>query len=125
MREGVLYGIFGVGQWLADWLCFVALTTLGIAVAPANLVGRVLGAGLGFWVNGRITFAGDGKASTLHGRSLLRFLASWLACAALSTLAVVVLEARLGLAWAWSGKLAMDALLAGFGFMLSKYWIYR
>lgn len=59
LRQGGSFLIIGALQLLVDWALFVALTALGVAAAPANLASRVGGALLGFWLNGRVTFASE------------------------------------------------------------------
>lgn len=125
IRQVVGFGLVGGLQLLLDWACFVALTALGVAVLPANLVGRVAGASLGFWANGRFTFAKPGEPPRLGRRRLLRYVLFWLAMSALSTLAVMGLDQLHGLHAAWLGKPLVDALLAAMGFLAAKYWIYR
>ncbi|GGA66919.1 membrane protein [Arenimonas soli] len=125
IRQVVGFGLVGGLQLLLDWACFVALTALGVAVLPANLVGRVAGASLGFWANGRFTFARPGEAPRLGRRRLLRFVLFWLAMTALSTLAVMGLDQAHSLQAAWLGKPLVDAVLAALGFLAAKYWIYR
>ncbi|KFN49402.1 hypothetical protein N790_05330 [Arenimonas malthae CC-JY-1] len=125
LRELVGFGLVGGLQLLADWACFVALTALGVPVVPANLAGRVAGASLGFWANGRYTFARPGEPPRLGRRRLARYLAFWLAMSVLSTVAVMGLDAMRGLHAAWLGKPLVDAALAALGFVAAKYWIYR
>ncbi|HEX5694039.1 MAG TPA: GtrA family protein [Arenimonas sp.] len=125
IRQVVGFGLVGGLQLLLDWACFVALTALGVAVLPANLAGRVAGACLGFWANGRFTFAVPGEPPRLGRRRLLRFVVFWLAMSALSTLAVMGLDQFHGLYAAWLGKPLVDAMLAVLGFLAAKYWIYR
>ena len=125
IRQVVGFGLVGGLQLLLDWACFVALTALGVAVLPANLVGRVAGASLGFWANGRFTFAQPGEPPRLGRRRLLRYVLFWLAMRALSTLAVMGLDQLHGLHAAWLGKPLVDAVLAAMGFLAAKYWIYR
>ena len=125
IRQVVGFGLVGGLQLLLDWACFVALTALGVAVLPANLVGRVAGASLGFWANGRFTFAKPGEPPRLGRRRLLRYVLFWLAMSALSTLAVMGLDQLHGLHAAWLGKPLVDAVLAAMGFLAAKYWIYR
>ncbi|GAB6195007.1 GtrA family protein [Lysobacter xanthus] len=124
LRQGASYGLVGALQLLLDWLGFVALTSLGVATVPSNIAGRILGAALGFWLNGVLTFrqAGEGR---LGWRRFLRFLASWSTMTLLSTLAVHAIDAGAGLQWAWMLKPAVDAALAALGFIVSRYWIYR
>ena len=125
IRQVVGFGLVGGLQLLLDWACFVALTALGVAVLPANLVGRVAGASLGFWANGRFTFAKPGEPPRLGRRRLLRYVLFWLAMSVLSTLAVMGLDQLHGLYAAWLGKPLVDAALAAMGFLAAKYWIYR
>ncbi len=118
------YGLVGGLQLLADWLLFVVLTGLGLGVVPGNVLARVAGASLGFWLNGRYTFARDGQAR-LGARALGRFLTLWLVTTAASTLAVHLLDQAQGLHAAWLGKPLVDAALAAAGFLASRYWVYR
>ncbi len=124
LRQLMGFGLVGGVQLLLDWACFVALTAAGMAVVPANLAGRVAGASLGFWLNGRFTFARPGQPM-LARRNLLRFLAFWIATTAASTLALHAIDARDGLWAAWLLKPLVEALLAGLGFVAGRYWIYR
>ncbi len=125
LRQVVGFGLVGGLQLLLDWACFVALTAIGVAVPPANLAGRIAGASLGFWANGRFTFSRPGEPPRLGRRRLLRFVLFWLAMTAISTLAVMGLDKMHGLHAAWLGKPLVDAALAGLGFLAAKYWIYR
>lgn len=124
LRQVIGYGVVGGVQLLADWLVFVLLTGLGLGVVPGNLVARVAGASLGFWLNGRYTFSSDGQPR-LGGRRVLRFVLAWVVMTAISTLAVHQLDQAQGLQAAWLGKPLVDAALAAVGFLVSKYWIYR
>ena len=58
-RHAKHYLLIGIAQWLLDWGVMVGLSHAGMLVEPANVAGRISGALLGFWLNGRITFAGD------------------------------------------------------------------
>ena len=83
IRQGGSYVLVGLLQLLLDWAVFVATTALGLPAAPANLLARVSGALLGFWLNGRVTFARDGAARLGWGR-FVRFALVWLALTAVS-----------------------------------------
>lgn len=124
-RQLLLFGLMGGLQLLADWLCFVALTFAGMDVVPANVIGRIIGAVLGFWLNGRHTFADSQSRPSLGHRQALRFAAGWLLTAVLSTAAVWLMDHFVGLSWARTGKFFVDGALALLGFVLSKYWIFR
>jgi len=125
MRQVLGFGLVGAAQLVIDWACFVALSSLGLAVVLANVVGRVVAAGFGFWGNGRFTFAQPGGRPRLDRRHALRYVLFWLAMTLLSTTAVAGLDALRGLQAAWIGKPLVDALLAVIGFLAAKHWIYR
>ncbi len=123
-RQLLLFGLIGGAQLLADWLCFVGLTWIEVDVVLANVAGRVVGAALGFWLNGRHTFA-TADHVPLGMKQALRFVAGWVITAVLSTAAVWLVDDIAGLKWAQAGKLVIDGSLALLGFVLSKYWIFR
>lgn len=124
-RQGVGYVVVGVVQLVVDWGVFVSASALGLPVAPANLLGRASGAALGFWLNGRYTFRdvhGRDRPGWSHGA---RFLATWVVMTVLSTVCVAAVERTVGLQWAWIGKPVIELVLALFGFLLARYWVFR
>lgn len=123
-REGMPYTLIGIGLLVVDWALFVWLSWLGVAVPMANVVGRIAGAALGFWLNGRYTFSRTDR-SVLGARQLVRYFITWCVFTLLSTVAVTLLAENKWLWLAWLAKPAIDATLAGGGFLASKYWIYR
>ncbi|MFT3754517.1 MAG: GtrA family protein [Pseudoxanthomonas sp.] len=124
LRQGRLFLIVGVLQLLLDWAVFVALTGLGVPPAPGNVCGRIAGAALGFWLNGRWTFAQDGQAR-LGWQRLWRFVAVWLLLTAASTALVALMASRLGLGHAWLAKPLIEAASAAVGFFLWRHVVYR
>jgi putative flippase GtrA len=122
-RQGRHYLTIGILQWLVDWGVMVALSHAGMLVAPANVAGRVSGAMLGYWLNGRITFGGGDSA--LGRVQFARFAMMWLAMTALSTLLIDQIDNHLGLQWAWLAKPAVEAALGLLGFMISRHWVYK
>ena len=56
-RHARHYLLIGGVQWLVDWGVLVLLTRYGMQVESANVLGRVAGALLGYWLNGKLTFA--------------------------------------------------------------------
>lgn len=122
-REGGSYLAIGIVQWLLDWGVMVLLSHLGLRIGVANIAGRVCGALLGFWLNGKITFTGDGRC--LGRRQLLRFVAMWLAMTLLSTVAIEAIDDVLGRKWAWLAKPLVEAALGVLGFLCSRHWVYR
>lgn len=124
LRQGGLYLVFGLLQLALDWLLFVAFTAAGAPVAPANLASRTSAAVLGFWLNGRYTFA-DNTGSRLGWGRFIRFWLLWLVMTAISTVLVAAVESRLGLHWAWLAKPLVEGGLALANFFLLRRLVYR
>src|SRR5690606_7256341 len=122
-RQSAHYLVIGGLQWLLDWGVTVWLSHLGMLIEPANITGRVSGAMLGFWLNGKFTFAGDD--ATLGRVQLQRFAVMWLCTTAASTLAMGMIDDVLGLKWAWLAKPVVELALGVVGFVVSRHWIYR
>lgn len=122
-RQGGHYLGIGLVQWLLDWAVMVALSHQGLSVELANIIGRVSGALLGFWLNGRITFAGEDTA--VGQRQLVRFGVMWLLTTAVSTWSMGAINHFAGLTWAWLAKPAVELALGAVGFVVSRHWIYR
>ena len=123
LRQSRSYLVIGGLQWLLDWAVMVALSHAGIPVRQANVAGRVCGALLGFWANGKITFAGE---HTALGRvQLQRFVLLWIGTTIVSTWAIGRVDDVLGLRWAWLAKPRVELGLAAIGFTLSRHWVYR
>ncbi|BAV99743.1 conserved hypothetical protein [Lysobacter enzymogenes] len=123
-RQGRNFLIVGGIQYVVDWGVMVALSHLGMPVEAANLAGRVSGALLGFWLNGRFTFA-SAESSSLGRRQFARFIAMWLGTTVLSTGAISAVNAYAGLQWTWLAKPAIELVLAALSFTVSRYWVYR
>jgi putative flippase GtrA len=122
-RQGRRYIAIGLLQWLVDWGMVVALTHFGMPVAPANVAGCVTGAMMGYWLNGKLTFAGDDTA--LGVIQLRRFMLMWLTTTLISTWAMTQVDDVFGLKWVWLAKPAIELALGAVGFVLSRYWIYK
>lgn len=123
LRQGPRYLAVGLVQWLVDWAVMVLLSHLGLRIGLANISGRVSGAMLGFWANGKVTFTGD--EHVMGRRQLLRFIAMWIAMTALSTVAIEVIDDVLGRKWAWLAKPLVELALGVLGFVGSRTWVYR
>ena len=122
-RQGRHYLAIGLLQWLVDWGVMVGLSHLGMPVEPANVAGRIGGAALGFWLNGRIAFAGDQTA--IGRRQFARFLTMWVLTTVLSTWSIGAVNRAVGLKWAWLAKPGVELVLGAAGFLLSRHWVYR
>ena len=122
-RHARHYLLIGGVQWLVDWGVMVLLSHFGMVIELANVLGRVAGALLGYWLNGRLTFAGD---DTAIGRTqLFRFIVMWLGTTAVSTWSMGQIDDVSGLKWAWLAKPAIELALGVVGFFLSRHWVYR
>lgn len=124
LRQGSRFIVVGLAQLVLDWLVFVLLSAAGVSAAPANLCGRISGAVLGFWLNGRWTFAEDG-ATRLGWRRGLRFVTVWLALTFISTWLVAAIAGSVGLQQAWLAKPVVEGALAVFAFFLWRHVVYR
>lgn len=124
LRQGRNFVFVGLLQLLLDWSVFVAMSALGLHTAPSNLAGRVAGALLGFWLNGRLTFAQEGQAK-LGWPRFLKFLVVWLVMTVISTLLITGIEAHLGLQLAWLTKPVVEGGLAVITFFLWRQLVYR
>lgn len=123
-RQAFLYLVVGLAQLALDSAVFVASTAAGVPVTAGNVAGRIAGACLGFWLNGRFTFA-DGGRARLHGRHLFRFVVAWLLLTIVSTVAVAQVAALAGLQWSWLAKPFVELVLAGVGFFVMRQFVYR
>lgn len=123
-RQGLMFLMVGALLFTLDWFAFVTLTAFGWPVAHANVAARVLAALMGFWLNGRLTFAGPG-GPRLGGSRLLRFILLWMVFLVLSTLCVAWTASTFGLRHAWLAKPVVEAVLAVMSFFLQRHWVYR
>lgn len=123
-RQGLLFLLVGLAQLALDTALYVGLTAAGFPVATSNIAGRVAGACLGFWLNGRYTFA-EGGRSRLQRRHLLRFVLAWCALTAISTYLMATIVGGLGLEASWFAKPAVEAAMAVIGFVVWRQWVYR
>ena len=117
------YAVIGIAQWLLEFVLMLALSEWVMPVEPANVIGRIAGAMLGFWLNGKWTFAGEDTHVGRH--AALRFGAMWLVLTVVNTWLVASIDHRAGLRMAQLLKPGADLLTGGIGFLLSRHWVYR
>jgi putative flippase GtrA len=123
-RQGLSFLVVGGCLVVVDWAVFVFLTALGMVAPPANVLGRVVGALLGFWLNGWITFGKPGSPKFGRHR-LVRFAVLWVTLTILSTVLVTVLADRMSLHIAWMAKPLVEAAMAMLSFFASRHWVYQ
>ena len=117
------YLAIGLVQWLLEYALMLALSQWVMPVAPANVIGRLCGAMLGFWLNGKWTFAGENTHVGRH--AALRFITMWLGLTVLNTWIVDSIDTHAGLRMAQMLKPGADMLTGGIGFLLSRHWVYK
>lgn len=117
------YALIGAIQWLVDWGVMVFLSHNGMMVGYANIAGRISGALLGYWLNGKITFASED--TDVGRKQLMRFLIMWILTTIISTVCMENIDEIFGLRWAWLAKAFIDPALGAIGFILSRHWIYK
>ena len=122
-RHAASYAVIGIVQWLVEYGLMLALSEWVMPVEPANVIGRVVGDCLGFWLNGKWTFAGDDTHVGRH--AAVRFVAMWLALTVLNTWIVAAIDDRYGLGLAQLLKPGADLVSGGVGFLLSRHWVYK
>ncbi len=123
-RQALLFLLVGLAQLVLDTALYVGLTAAGFPVAGSNIAGRIAGACLGFWLNGRYTFADNGQPR-LQRRHLLRFVLAWCALTAVSTGLLAAVVGAMGLQASWLAKPLVEALMAAVGFVVWRQWVYR
>ena len=122
-RHARHYLLIGILQWLVDWGVMVLLTHYGMQVEAGNVLGRVSGALLGYWLNGKLTFAGEDTA--LGRTQLTRFVLMWLGTTIVSTLALGSKDDVAGHKCAWLANPGVEVVLGAIGFFLSRHWVYK
>ena len=123
VRDGVGFSLIGALQVALDSGIYILLTTLGLSTPPSNVCGRVAGALLGFWLNGRLTFAHH-EQPHLPWR-LLRYVVLWLVLTTLSTATLSVIAVQAGLHQTWWAKPLIELALGMTSFLVCRHWVYR
>ena len=122
-RHAASYAVIGIVQWLVEYGLMLALSEWVMPVEPANVIGRLAGACLGFWLNGKWTFAGDDTHVGRH--AAVRFIAMWVVLTVLNTWIVAFIDDQFGLRIAQLLKPGADLVSGGIGFLLSRHWVYK
>lgn len=122
-RHAASYAFIGIVQWLVEYGLMLALSEWVMPVEPANVIGRLAGACLGFWLNGKWTFAGDDTHLGRH--AAMRFIVMWIGLTVLNTWIVALIDDGFGLRIAQLLKPGADAVSGGIGFLLSRHWVYK
>ena len=109
--------------WSNTDSCWRTLNDSATPAETGTVIGRLCGAVLGFWLNGKLTFAADDTHVGRH--AAMRFLVMWIALTVLNTWIVAHLDDAFGLRMAQLLKPGADLLSGGIGFLLSRHWVYN
>ncbi len=123
IAHAIRYALVGAIVLAADFAVYAAI----LAVAPgqflfANVAGKIVGAALGFMLHRQVTFRWAQRDGA--GRQFASYLAvlgfNLLLSSALLWLAIETMGANEYLA-----KIAVDIVVIGSAFLLSRLWVYR
>ena len=123
VAQAVRYTIVGLVVLAADFALYsVILFVAPVRFLTANLAGKVAGAALGFVLHRTVTFRWAQRDPAT--RQLLSYLAVLGFNLLLSSLLLSLAIGRLG-ANPYLAKLAVDVVIVGTAFLLSRLWVYR
>lgn len=114
----------GLTQLVFDWSVFSVVYALSGETLGANFLGRISGACLGYWLNGRFTFAAE-NSHRLGRVQFTKFAVVWILLTLVSTGALYAAEHNLRWANVYVVKAIVEATLAVISFAVSKLWVYR
>ncbi|MEO6967654.1 MAG: GtrA family protein [Rhodanobacteraceae bacterium] len=122
LHQWIGFCLVGGAEFVLDWAVLVGLSAVGMPVAIANAFGRLAGACLGYWANGRFTFRANAR---MGWKAIARSAFLFVTTTIVSSWALEVAAAYHGLLGAWLLKPAVEAVLGVVCFFASKYWVYR
>lgn len=124
-RQITLFLVVGAAQLALDTAVYIGLTAAGIPVVWGNFAGRVAGACLGFWLNGRYTFADPQGTSRIQRRNMVRFVIAWVLMTAFTGLLLHWVAETFSLQGSWLAKPLVELATAGISFVVWRQWVYR
>lgn len=128
MKQGLLhqmirYVMVGGVVFASDFLAYALLLwTMPGAYLPANMIGKAIGAAVGFVLHRSFTFSWDQKDGA--GRQALSYAAVFLANIASSSLLLWLLVGQIGMN-EYAAKLIVDAVVIATSFVAGRLWVYR
>jgi putative flippase GtrA len=123
LAQMLRYGVVGLVVLAADFLAYaLVVSAIPAAFVPANWLGKLTGAALGFVLHKHATFGYDQRDRTRH--QLAAYAGLFLFNLALSSALLWLLVTQAG--WnAYLAKLLTDIIVIGIAFAASRLWIYR
>jgi putative flippase GtrA len=122
VRDGARFVAVGCVLVIVDSATFIALTKLGAPPPLANVCGRVMGALLGFWLNGRLTF--NRHRQPRLGNRFARYAVLWTSTTVVSTASLTWIAQNLSLTQAWWSKPLIEIGLGVISFVVARHWVY-
>lgn len=122
LHQWIGFCMVGSAEFVLDWAVLVGLSAVGVPVAIANTFGRLAGACLGYWANGRFTFRAHARMGT---KAIARSAFLFMTTTVISSWGVELAAVQHGLLGAWLLKPLIEAVLGVACFFASKYWVYR
>jgi putative flippase GtrA len=123
VRDGSRFIAVGCVLVAVDTATFITLTKLGVLPPVANVCGRIMGALLGFWLNGRFTF--NLHRQPLLGNRFARYLLMWISTTTVSTASLTWIARHASLTQAWWSKPLIEIGLGVISFAVARHWVYR
>ncbi|HEY0597727.1 GtrA family protein [Sphingopyxis sp.] len=123
VAQGARYGLVGLVVLAADFAVYsLVLALLPGQFVAANICGKIAGAVLGFVLHRHVTFRwAQRDGATRQFAAYVAVLGfNLLFSSALLWFAIEMLGAN-----AYLAKLAVDIVVAGTAFLLSRLWVYR
>ena len=113
-------GVVGVGVNLMLYLAYLTMVGVHVEAKVAMSVAYACGVVAGFAINRRWSCGDNGK----QGRTMLHYLAVYVAGYLLNLAALVLFVDVMRLAHE-AVQAVMVCVVAGFAFLLQKYWVFR
>lgn len=117
----VKFGITGVMNTLVDFVVFLLLTNIGVAIYLAQVVSYSCGMLNSYIVNRSWTFKSKGK---FFSRQMIRFIVVNLLLLLLSLAMLWVFTEQLGLIKIIA-KLCSTVLIMVIGFIVNRIWVFK
>ncbi len=124
IRQLTRFALVGLGQIAFDSALFALLFALGVDAAIANIVSRVAGIPLNFYLHGRFTFAGP-QGAPLGTRRFSRYVVLWGLLTLASTALIAFADQTLPSRWVYFAKPVIELGLATVSFAVARQWVYR
>jgi putative flippase GtrA len=123
LHQAARYGAVGLFVFACDFACYAAIIhAVPGAYLVANLIGKAVGAGVGFVLHKHFTFSWEQKHRT--GAQIASYLALMLFNFASSSAILWLLVAQLGMD-KFVAKIIVDVVVIATSFVVGRLWVYK